>query len=283
MGWLMACQAGQSEAKIPSASAAAMPVEITTASGVIANVWPSLPSVKLCQRRNPAASPTPTTPPTSPNIPPSLRTRQPIARPGNPSVRNTAFSFTRPRTTSNSEFATNAPTAMTEVRDLSKPPIRVLGADISASYPSWNEQQQRVVGAAWSIRFSGPAAPLDQVGKTVPAGAIRITPEVAGEWKWQQSDRLAFFPTAGWMPPGWYRYAVGDGLLAEDCELGPNTDFQRAQKAPELTAQFQDRNYYIDPATPTLQQLVTAPIGRVDAFGVGIDPTAEPVEDVDGL
>lgn len=32
----------------------------------------------------------------------------------------------------------------------------------------------------------------------------------------------------------------------------------------------------------TLEQLVTAPIGRVDAFGVGIDPTAEPVENEGG-
>ncbi|MHA6731723.1 SGNH/GDSL hydrolase family protein [Devosia sp. A369] len=32
----------------------------------------------------------------------------------------------------------------------------------------------------------------------------------------------------------------------------------------------------------TLEQLVTAPIGRVDAFGVGIDPTAEPVKNTGG-
>lgn len=32
----------------------------------------------------------------------------------------------------------------------------------------------------------------------------------------------------------------------------------------------------------TLEQLVTAPIGRVDAFGVGVDPTAEAVENESG-
>ncbi len=150
-----------------------------------------------------------------------------------------------------------APTEKTEVRDLSKPPIRKLGADISPNYLNWNEEQQRVEGPAVTIRFSGPAAPLDLVGKTVPAGAIQMTPEVAGEWKWQQADRLVFFATAGWMAPGWYRFAAGKDLLAEDCELNANTDFSRAQRTPALTAQFQNRNYYIDPATPTLQQLVT--------------------------
>ncbi|MNL82609.1 hypothetical protein D3C87_2100250 [compost metagenome] len=32
----------------------------------------------------------------------------------------------------------------------------------------------------------------------------------------------------------------------------------------------------------TLEQLVSAPIGRVDAFGVGFDPEAEPVENESG-
>ena len=34
---------------------------------------------------------------------------------------------------------------------------------------------------------------------------------------------------------------------------------------------------HADPATPpfSLEQLVTAPIGRVDAFGVGVDPAAQ--------
>ena len=123
--------------------------------------------------------------------------------------------------------------------------------------PSWNEQQQRVDGPAVAIHFNGPAAPLDQLGKAVPAGAIRMTPEVAGEWKWQQEDQLWFFPTVGWLPPGGYRFEKGQGLLAEDCELAAGTDFIRPQKAPALTARFQNRNYYIDPATPTLQQLVT--------------------------
>ena len=32
------------------------------------------------------------------------------------------------------------------------------------------------------IIFKGTAAPMDQVGKTVQVGAIKMTPEVAGEW-----------------------------------------------------------------------------------------------------
>jgi len=150
-----------------------------------------------------------------------------------------------------------APTDKTEVRDLSKPPIRIVGANISRYDPSWNEQQQRVAGPAVIVHFGGPAAPLDQVDKTLAAGAIRMTPEIAGEWKWEKADRLVFFPTAGWLPPGRYRFEAGPGLLAEDCQLAERTSFDRELSSQPLTARFQDRDYYIDPATPALQQLVT--------------------------
>ena len=123
--------------------------------------------------------------------------------------------------------------------------------------PSWNERLQRAEGPAVTIRFNGPAAPLDRIGKTVPAASIQMTPEVAGEWKWQNAEQLAFFPTSGWLPPAEYRFVAGPGLLADDCQLAPATAFNYGSKSPLLTAQFQARNYYIDPATPDLQQLVT--------------------------
>ena len=39
--------------------------------------------------------------------------------------------------------------------------------------------------------------------------------------------------------------------------MAPNTNFNRSWDSPALTAAFRDRNYYVDPATPALQQLVT--------------------------
>ncbi len=154
--------------------------------------------------------------------------------------------------------AQEPPTARTEVRDLSKAPIREVGANISLSSPGWNEQAQKASGPAIEIHFGGPAAPLDQVGKPVPAGAIRMNPEVQGEWKWQTPERMVFFPTGGWLPPGTYRFEAGPEMLAEDCELGERTSFGRPLNSSRLTAHFHDRNYYIDPATPALQQLVTS-------------------------
>jgi uncharacterized protein YfaS (alpha-2-macroglobulin family) len=153
--------------------------------------------------------------------------------------------------------AQEPPTERTEVRDLSKPPTRILGARILTPNPGWDEQSQKATMPAVTIHFSGPAAPLDLVGKPVPVGAIQMDPEVQGEWKWVTADRMVFFPTAGWLPPGSYRFTPGPGMLADDCELGRFSDFSHAHVAPHLTARFHDRSYHIDPATPALQQLVT--------------------------
>jgi alpha-2-macroglobulin len=153
-----------------------------------------------------------------------------------------------------------APTEESEVRDLSETPIRKVGASIHFNTPGWNLQDRKASGPAVAIHFNGPAAPLAQVGKTVEAGLIRMNPEVQGEWKWANAQRLEFFPAAGWLPPGNYQFQARDGLLADDCQLAENTHFDQFRTAPKLTGSFQDRNYHIDPETPGLQQLVT----RVD-------------------
>ena len=150
-----------------------------------------------------------------------------------------------------------APTDKTEVRDTSEAPIRTIGARISMTSPYWDEQRQKAIGNAVAIMFRGTAAPLDQVGKGVPAGAIKMTPDVPGEWKWEREDRLVFTAATGWLPPNWYRFEAGPGLLAEDCRIATRTDFNERHESPQLGARFSNRNYYIDPATPDLQQLVT--------------------------
>jgi len=148
------------------------------------------------------------------------------------------------------------PDGGTEVRDLSENPIREVDADISLTTPGWDTRQQRVTGPAITIRFSKTAAPLEQVGEKVEAGLIRMNPDVPGEWKWEAADRLEFRPTGGWLPPGSYQFQARPGLLAEDCRLQAKTDFDRARRVHRLGARFEGHDYYIDPETPGLQQLV---------------------------
>lgn len=150
-----------------------------------------------------------------------------------------------------------APDARTESKDLSKSPTRSVGARIQLINPTWDEARQRPAGPAVMIDFSGPAAPLDRVGKTLAADAVNFMPEVPGTWKWESSARLFFFPAGGWLSPGRYKFMAKAGLLAGDCELLTGTDFDSNHASPPLTASFQDRTYYVDPATPALQQLTT--------------------------
>ncbi len=48
-----------------------------------------------------------------------------------------------------------------------------------------------------SVTFSGSAAPLALVGKTVPSG-ISLKPSVAGRWVWQNDRELTFTPATDW-------------------------------------------------------------------------------------
>ena len=144
----MATKAGWTDAMIPRISAPAVAKSAVETSGRTARVWPSLPMVKLCQRRKHQAKPAPTIPPARPSIPPSLRTRNMIALPEYPRVRSTAFSFTRLRTMSRMEFATSATTATTAPRPshLVKPMSSINCPAVSAK----NAFSGRVLVGFWS-------------------------------------------------------------------------------------------------------------------------------------
>ena len=129
------------------------------------------------------------------------------------------------------EPAPAAPTDQTEVRDLSKPPLRTLRANIRLSDRSWNVERQEAVGPAVVVSFDAGAAPLERVGKTVPTGAIEMTPEVAGEWKWERADRLIFFPAAAWLPPGSIASRSGRDCWRRIARLAEKTDFDRALRS----------------------------------------------------
>src|SRR5688572_5770028 len=50
------------------------------------------------------------------------------------------------------------------------------------------------------LRFSGSVAPLELAGTTLdPAKAgISISPEIAGEWRWEDDQTVVFTPAADW-------------------------------------------------------------------------------------
>ncbi len=114
------------------------------------------------------------------------------------------------------------------------------------------------------------------------------------------SDKLAFYLSQTIRT--FYRgsgvsVAVGDPLLGTDAAAMLRPPYQGIgqvrllevagaviplSRAPQRAGELLTASG--GPATPsfTLDELVAAPIGRVDAFGVGIDPAASPVENASG-
>ncbi|MEO6788131.1 MAG: hypothetical protein ABI318_18555, partial [Chthoniobacteraceae bacterium] len=81
-------------------------------------------------------------------------------------------------------------------------------------------------------------------------------PGVAGVWKWASSQQLTFEPQGGWMPPREYNFKLGDGIFSPDCTVTLKPPRFHEWDAPKLTTSFGDSSFYVDPATPAMQQAV---------------------------
>lgn len=148
--------------------------------------------------------------------------------------------------------ATPAPRPDQDVRDTSKR-VREITASVDAGEVEWDRARKRARGAAAVISFNAAAAPLALVGKAAPAGAVKMTPEFPGVWKWQSSQELVFEAQGGWLAPQHYSVRLASAALTPDATLKfPHTTFH----AQPLMAAFHEPTYYTDPATPTLQQTV---------------------------
>ena len=140
--------------------------------------------------------------------------------------------------------------------DTSKSRIRDVKARVAWSSVGWDEQRKRPAGSPLTIHFDAPAAPLQLIGKDAAPGTVTISPEVPGVWKWTSSKTLTFEPQGGWMPPRGYGFTLGNGTFATDCTVTLKKNHPDDWRAPRLTASFSDDSFYIDPATPAMQQAV---------------------------
>ena len=152
--------------------------------------------------------------------------------------------------------ATAAPKADADVHDTSKARVRPVNAHVRWQNPGWDEQKRTTAFVALGIQFSAPAAPIALVGKAAAPGTVKVTPEVAGTWKWINAQQLGFEPQGGWMPPRDYDFKLGDAGFAPDCTVTLKKDHHFSWQSPKLTASFGEKSFYVDPATPALQQTV---------------------------
>lgn len=150
-------------------------------------------------------------------------------------------------------------------------------------------------------RFLGEDGKYSAHGPDVNGQNARMRKDDGIHFSTAGSDKLAFYLSQSirtYYRGGGVSIAVADPLLGTDAAamlrppyqgLGQTRLLEVAgavvpiSRVPARAGELLTAASVPASAVPfTLEQLVTAPIGRADAFGVGIDPAAEPVENEGG-
>ncbi|MBI2343281.1 MAG: alpha-2-macroglobulin [Deltaproteobacteria bacterium] len=102
------------------------------------------------------------------------------------------------------------------------------------------------------LTFSQSVAPLAAVGKTVGEG-IRLTPPMAGTWRWDDDRTLVFRPRDDWPAATAYTVETGPDLFAEHAPL-PTDTFHFA--TPLFRAEITGFSFYQDPKDADRKKVV---------------------------
>lgn len=115
------------------------------------------------------------------------------------------------------------------------------------------------------VQFSGSAARLDLIGKTLIEG-ISIEPAIEGDWTWSSDKVLVFRPKADWLPGTEYTVRMDKSLFPDHVKLSSHSySFQTPRFAAELT----NAEFYQDPEDPKIKGIIatitfTHPVDSVD-------------------
>ncbi|HXZ84600.1 MAG TPA: hypothetical protein VEI82_03830, partial [Myxococcota bacterium] len=133
------------------------------------------------------------------------------------------------------------------------------------------------------VRFSGPAAPLDQVGRPVSEG-LSVTPPLAGEWRWETDALLVFRPRGDWPVGTRYTLRLSPRVLRPGIRLASR---ELAFSSPAFFASITEFAFNDDPVDPQEKTVVATVV-----FSHAVDKTelerrielrlrVEPVADFD--
>lgn len=151
--------------------------------------------------------------------------------------------------------AQTSATKSADVRDTSRLKTRSLTASVQWLNARWDEIGQKVAGAPIALEFSGPAAPIDLIGKLARPKTAVLSPEIPGVWRWERSDRLVFEPQGGWLPPQHYTLALDNRGFAPDCQVSLAEFYDRDQ-TESLACALEGESFFVDPSSPGLQRAV---------------------------
>ena len=102
------------------------------------------------------------------------------------------------------------------------------------------------------IHFGASTARLDRIGKLVSQG-VRLEPAIPGEWKFQDDQTLVFRPAQDWGIGQEYRVTLDRALFPAHVLL---TRYEVAFRSAPFEARFARSEFYQDPTSPALKQVV---------------------------
>lgn len=128
-------------------------------------------------------------------------------------------------------------------------PVRI---HITGTAPALTELKDEPEYDSVYVNFSGSAAQLEQIGKVVTEG-IEISPEIKGQWKWQNDAQLQFKPEQDW--------AVGQEYVVKfDEKFFPGhlllSKYTYTFKSAGFSARLVDSYFHQDPQDPKIKRIV---------------------------
>lgn len=130
------------------------------------------------------------------------------------------------------------------------------------------------------VRFSGSAAPLEQIGKAVSRG-LRVKPELAGAWTWASDTELVFSPAVDWEVGREYEVHFEPSFFGPQVRL---ESYDLSFTSPSFAASVDECVFHEDPTDPKKKEVVATvrfshPVDRADfekrvRLKLRVEPTA---------
>lgn len=116
------------------------------------------------------------------------------------------------------------------------------------------------------IEFNKSVGPLDMVGKKLEKGLPRFSPEVKGEWSWQNDQSLKFTPLEDWAHGQEYRLELHELNIPKRFVTEENF---KTFKTRGLSLDYNSGEFYVDPRDQKLKKAIFSltfnyPINKVD-------------------
>lgn len=128
-------------------------------------------------------------------------------------------------------------------------PVRI---QITGTAPALTELKKDPVYDSVYVNFSGSAAELDQIGKTVSEG-LQLSPAIKGSWKWNNDSQLKFKPEEDWAVGQEYVVKFKKSFFPDHVLL---SKYEYRFSSAMFKANLLNTYFHQDPTDPSIKRIV---------------------------